>query len=823
MFTLSCRVRGSWRGLRLRSRLTSNTSVRQIKGFAEALASADDSPDARSDNCEELAERLRSLEAERDALRRALATSESRYRLIVESAVDYAIIATDLEGIVTTWNDAAEEALGWSAGQIIGRSISTIFTPEDVAEGIPEQEMRLAMTMGKARDERYHTKADGTRFFASGEMMPLLGDGEEHVGFIKILRDRTRQIEERQELETNRERLRLALASSAIVGTWDWDVKNDIIYADRRFAVLYGVDPEIAEAGVPIALYLNGIHPDDREKVGAGIEQAMAEGGAFDMGYRTIDRDGTVRWVTARGRCYMDEAGRPLRFPGVAVDRTAERSREARQAALLKLGDELQRADQQSDPAYTAISIVGETLEATRVGYAVVDPAETHARIVIEWVSENSTPLTGTFPLEDFGPDYVAALRTGTAAVADVATDPRIASHSQAWQNLDIAAFVNMVVQERGRLRVIFYVTSDRPREWNKADLAFIREVLNRTWTFDQRRRAEQALVETETRLRLAHEAADIGSFDYDLENDTLVWDDRCRAVFGVSPGAPVSYSGTFVAGLHPEDRAATEAAVAAVLDPGSNGEFDIVYRTIGIEDGVLRYVHASGQTIVSKGKTIRFVGAVQDITEEKLAEERQQLLTRELQHRVKNTLAMVSALANQTLRRATDVQDGLQAFSTRLIALGKAHDILTQTSWTSAPISAIVESALATHRPQDEERLRASGPSIRLTAKQSLALSLALHELATNAAKYGALSNDTGRVIVEWSLTSPDGERKLGFVWREVDGPPVTPPQTRGFGSRLVEQSLAVEFGGDVEMDFRPEGLVCRIDAPMTDDAGEE
>ncbi|RYG71113.1 PAS domain S-box protein, partial [bacterium] len=363
---------------------------------------------------------------------------------------------------------------------------------------------------------------------------------------------------------------------------------------------------------------------------------------------------------------------------------------------------------------------------------------------------------------------------------------------------LDVRSAAHVTVVENGRLRVLLFLHDRRVRAWAEDDVAFIREVLNRAWSFSERMRTQTALVEAETRLRLAHEAAAIGTFDYDLVADELLWDARCKACFGLPEDATVTYEETFLRGLHPDDRERVVAEVATVLDPSSSGDFDTIYRTIGREDGKLRHVHASGQTVVRDGRTVRFVGAVRDVTEEKQAEERQLLLTRELQHRVKNTLAMVNALANQTLRRAANVQDGLAAFSARLIALSHAHDILTQTSWTSAPIGAIVAQSLETHRVEDATRFVWSGPDIRLNAKQSLALALALHELATNAAKYGALSGDDGRVAIEWRIEGGSLAR-LFFEWREDGGPTVAPPEKRGFGSRLIEQALALEFGGEV------------------------
>lgn len=803
---------------RLASALAENAALRRRLAKLES-ASGNDAATRLDPAPDEIA----GLKEEIAGLKKALHKSESRYRLIVESAVDYAIIAADLDGTVTTWNEAAEAVLGWSERQIVGRPIATIFTPEDVEAGVPEREMSLSLTMGKASDERWHLKADGSRFFASGEMMPLLGDDEKPAGVLKILRDRTRERKERQELEVSRERLHLALEVSDLVGTWDWDIPGDSVYVNTRFAHLFGVDPALADKGVPIETFLRGVHPDDLAGTSAAINAAIETGSAYSQEYRSIDSDGTIHWVFAKGRCFYDSNGNPLRFPGAIVDRTADRARGVRQSALLRLGDELILSETSASHTDKALEILGETLDIARVGYAHVDAAATTATIASEWTAENATALSGVIPLEQFGTRFLDELQSGLVVIENTADHSSSPAVKKAWSEIGIGALLNLTVVEDGRVRVILYLHAAKPRRWSDEEVTFIREVLNRSWTFSQRRHAEQALIETERRLRLAQESAGIGTFDYDLRSGELRWDERCKAMFGLGPDAEVSYAGSFLPALHPDDRERVEAAVDLTLDPSSGGTYDIVHRIVGLTDGLLRHIHAAGQTIADNGETVRFIGAVRDVTEQMEAEERQKMLTRELQHRVKNTLAMVNALANQTLRRATNVQDGLAAFSARLIALGKAHDILTQTSWTSAPIAAIVANSLETHQPRDESRIAVSGPDLRLTARQSLALALGLHELATNATKYGALSNDTGQVRIEWDLESAKGTRQLTFTWHETGGPPVEAPAARGFGSRLIEQAMAAEFGGEVKIDYRPEGIVCTIEAAVTEEPAEE
>lgn len=191
--------------------------------------------------------------------------------------------------------------------------------------------------------------------------------------------------------------------------------------------------------------------------------------------------------------------------------------------------------------------------------------------------------------------------------------------------------------------------------------------------------------------------------------------------------------------------------------------------------------------------------------------EARQRLLINELNHRVKNTLASVQSIVAQTLRVATDTEQARKLIQSRLLALAAAHDVLTRQSWEGASLAEVLSTALAPHRPPEPERLRLEGPPVWLTPRMALALSLAAHELVTNAAKYGALSSGwAGRVVVTWSL---DPGRRLRLRWEEIGGPTIdSPPARRGFGTRLIERGLAQDLGGEVRIDFAPGGVVCEI-----------
>jgi two-component sensor histidine kinase len=199
------------------------------------------------------------------------------------------------------------------------------------------------------------------------------------------------------------------------------------------------------------------------------------------------------------------------------------------------------------------------------------------------------------------------------------------------------------------------------------------------------------------------------------------------------------------------------------------------------------------------------------DITARRAAEERQTLLINELNHRVKNTLATVQSLAAQTYRGAADPSEAGEAFLDRVMALARVHDLLSEAAWEGASLHDVVERTLKPYG-RDGARLTLSGPTVHLAPNTAVTLNLAFHELATNAVKYGALSQPGGGVDIAW--TADGGE--LTIDWREAGGPTVAEPQRRGFGSRLIERGLGHELGGTAGLTFRPEGLWCHIRAPL-------
>ena len=245
----------------------------------------------------------------------------------------------------------------------------------------------------------------------------------------------------------------------------------------------------------------------------------------------------------------------------------------------------------------------------------------------------------------------------------------------------------------------------------------------------------------------------------------------------------------------------------AADTAKGDPRHWDVQVSPIFGSDGLPRHLLSISRDITAEWR------ANADLKE---AIERQELLSGELQHRIKNTLAMIGAIARQTIRGdSTEVARG--AFEARLMSLSRAHDILMQTRRASAPIKEVVEGALAAHR-SGEGIISATGDDFQLLPKQAFALSIAVHELATNAVKYGSLSG-RGNVEITWSNNELiDSQPSFRFLWIEKGGPEVTEPAPtkKGFGSRLIERLLANDFAGKVNLSYRPDGVVCELVAPL-------
>lgn len=218
-----------------------------------------------------------------------------------------------------------------------------------------------------------------------------------------------------------------------------------------------------------------------------------------------------------------------------------------------------------------------------------------------------------------------------------------------------------------------------------------------------------------------------------------------------------------------------------------------------------------------ANGNLIGAINMLVDITDRKQAENRQRVLIDELNHRVKNTLATVQSLASQTARHAESLPDFVGKFQARLLAVARAHDLLTKRHWECAPLDLLANQVLAPLMESTQGRVTIDGPSIDLSPRAALSLTMALSELATNATKYGSLSCADGVLSVLWSLRQDEGAPTLNLQWQERGGPPVAPPTRRGFGARLIERCIETDLRGVIDLVFDPDGVSCRMNIPLS------
>lgn len=319
--------------------------------------------------------------------------------------------------------------------------------------------------------------------------------------------------------------------------------------------------------------------------------------------------------------------------------------------------------------------------------------------------------------------------------------------------------------------------------------------------------RREAVLTAEDTALRVALDSGRIGHWRLDLVTGQLESSASCKINFGRSPHAGFTFE-DMEASIHPEDRPRAQRAMERAIERGE--DYDIEYRAAR-PDGRESWLLVRGRVAYAvDGAPLSVAGVSMDVTGRKRAEEHLRLMVDELNHRVKNTLATVQSISRQTVR-GTGVPDVVRDnLDSRLMALSAAHDILTGEQWSGADLTPVLRQACAPFG--GPPTIDISGPSVRISPRIAITLALAFHELCTNAAKYGALSVPGGRVLIDWRFREEADTPELEILWRETGGPPVAPPTRQGFGTRLIQRSLASELGGRVEIDYAPGGVTCRL-----------
>ncbi len=362
-------------------------------------------------------------------------------------------------------------------------------------------------------------------------------------------------------------------------------------------------------------------------------------------------------------------------------------------------------------------------------------------------------------------------------------------------QHVWVSNTVTLIRHEAGRPHIIASVTID----------------------LTARREAEAALRQSESRLRLALDAGRMAVWESDTRTNSVTTSPELNRLLGFPETATPTIE-EIRSRYAPGAQERLRAAAAGALKHGqryAEEELEVIW-----PDGSRHWLLLRADLEASHGPDgavfIRATGVAFDITERKLWEDRQQLLINELNHRVKNTLATVQSIAVQSFRELGPESDlRVKTFQDRLLALARAHDILTRDNWEGAELGELIGEVIEPYCRQSNGRCEVDGPRVRLTPNVALAISMAVHELATNAAKYGALSAPTGHVSITWTVTAEE-PRHLTLCWQEHGGPPVVAPARKGFGTRLIERSLAHELAGEAILAYVPAGVVCTIKAPL-------
>lgn len=322
-----------------------------------------------------------------------------------------------------------------------------------------------------------------------------------------------------------------------------------------------------------------------------------------------------------------------------------------------------------------------------------------------------------------------------------------------------------------------------------------------------------EALASQKRTFDMAMAASKMGTWRYSLADNVCVYDENAQRLYALPAAAFLHDEEGVKSKFHPDDLELMWSRVATALDPLGDGRYEVEYRVRQLDDS-WRWLSAWG-LVEFEGdgpdrKPVAITGASRDLTDRKQAEDFQRLLLNELKHRVKNTLSTIQALTTQTLSTAPDLRSAKDSLEQRIVSMAKAHDLLIASSWTGASLKEVVGRTLEAFSPSQTD---ISGPDIEISSRQTLGMSMALHELATNATKYGALSCPGGRVSVRWTV---DGN-VLQLDWQERGGPKVSPPTRKGFGSRLLERLLVGELDGAINLDYWAAGVCCRITAALS------
>lgn len=477
--------------------------------------------------------------------------------------------------------------------------------------------------------------------------------------------------------------------------------------------------------------------------------------------------------------------------------------------SLYRLTDRLYRARSMDDVFSAGLDAITETLGCTRASILLFDDQGTMKFQAWRGLSE-----TYRKRLEGHTPWRPGEVFPDPIFVSDIADTEEADWVKQTILNEGIRClgFIPLTVGGGVVGKFMTYYPDRRTFARHEVDLAvtIARQVgfsVERARSEAMRHHAEEDLRQSEARFRHMSEDAPVMIWMSDRDGACLHLNRMLREVWGVKEDDVPSFD--WRSTMHPDDAERIVDAVTSAMRRKEKLAIKGRYRT---SDGSFRVFETNARPHLSaSGEFLGMIGVNVDITEQEAAAEQRELIFHELNHRVKNTLALVQAIAHQTFRGSPEAAP-VREFEERLASLANAHNLLTKSNWENAPLRQLLQDALMT-RTDFEDRYSVSGPDVRLPPKQALAVALAIHELNTNAMKYGALSREGGTVSVDWKVTEG---AKVHLRWTESGGPPVVPPKSRGFGTLMIERVLPSDLDGEVSLEFLPQGVTCTVSAPL-------
>ena len=643
---------------------------------------------------------------------------------------------------------------------LIGRSYYDVFP--DMPDHWRDVNARVLAGEELAGEGEPFPRSDGHTDWVSWTMKPWFTAGGGIGGALLLTEVITEKVKARLALTESEERFR-ALADNISQFAWIADHTGWVTWYNKRWYDFTGTTPgEMAGWG-----WTKVHHPDHLDRVVDKISEAFRTDTDWEDTFPLRGKDGQYRWFLSRALPIRDESGEVVRWVGTNTDVTDLREAQER----------LQRQANLLDQSHDAILV-------WKIGGAIT------------YWNRGAERLYGWSASEAIGNISHDLLKTRAALpMHDIETE--IAEKGQWYGELTHTARNGREIIVESRHVRVRYGDEEYALETN-------RNVTDRI-------KAEMSLRESEERFRGIFQHAATGIAITDLTGRFLSCNPAYSALLGYTEAELRALN--FSDLVHPDDRETNMVDIRRLVAEEIRS-FEIFNRYLS-KNGATIWVHKHVSLLRdASGKPTNIIALVTDMTGRKRREDQINFLLREVNHRAKNMLALVQAIARQTV--ANDPEDFIERFGERVRALSASQDLLVKTKWEGVDLSDLVRSQLAHFKDSIGTRIELKGPPVFISASAAQTISMALHELGTNAGKYGALSSEQGRVEIEWALERLEGgEDRFVMSWQEEGGPPVKAPPVTGFGSTVIGRMAKMSLDADVELDYAPDGLIWRLECP--------